>query len=265
MKRKFFIFFIFLINIFNYSNEIGFEHKDFFDSFKSFLSSSKQAITIVSPDFTDKNFLNILKEKNDLNITVILSKSSISKKYSLKDSLSLFVDTLLFADDSLINYSIIFSTSKSFIICNRAIQPQKYSKGLFYINLSDSSMFEYLYNKYLKIRSSSFSIDSFSDTLDFKDIVKNYKKYENGWIIFKAYVEDVYRSKKSDTYFIKLKGDKNFTIVIFENLSKEFFRKNINILYFKNQNILVKGFLKYDKKYGYEIILDKISSIKLLK
>uniref|UniRef100_A0A7C3J6U2 Uncharacterized protein n=1 Tax=candidate division WOR-3 bacterium TaxID=2052148 RepID=A0A7C3J6U2_UNCW3 len=265
MKRKIFLFFIFLFNIFIYSDEIGFEHKDFFDSFINFISSTQKGITIVSPDFTDKNFLDILKEKKDINKTVILSKSSISKKYSLKDSLSLFVDTLLFADDSLINYTIIFSTSKSFIICNKAIQPKKYSKDLFYINSSNSSMFENLYKKYLHIRKYSFSIDSFKDTLDFNQIIKNYKNYENSWIRFKAYVVDVYRSKKSDTYFIKLKGDKNFTIVIFKNLSKEFFKKNLNILYFKNKNIIVEGFLKYDKKYGYEIILDKTNSINILK
>jgi hypothetical protein len=94
---------------------------------------------------------------------------------------------------------------------------------------------------------------------------KNYKKYENQWVKLKAYVEDVYKSKKSDTYFIKLKGDKNFTIVIFKNLSKEFFKKNVNILYFKNKNVYVEGFLKYDTKYGYEIILERFDDIKILQ
>ncbi|MEO0282138.1 MAG: hypothetical protein ABIN05_07325 [candidate division WOR-3 bacterium] len=264
MIRKLF-FFSFLISNFLFSNQIGFDYDDFKDSFQKLVQSSSQNITILSKDFTDKTFLEILKENKKLKKIVILSKSSVTKKYSLKDSLSIFVDTILFVEDSLLDFTIVFNSSKNFIVCNKPIQPKKYSKNLFFINSSDTSMFEKVLKKFITVRKNSFSIDSISDTLNFNMLSKNYKKYENQWIKFKAYVEDVYKSKKSDTYFIKLKGDKNFTIVIFESLSKEFLKKNINILYFKNKNVYVEGFLKYDTKYGYEIILERFENIKILQ
>ncbi|MEO0233971.1 MAG: hypothetical protein ABIN39_06260 [candidate division WOR-3 bacterium] len=264
MIRKLF-FFSFLISNFLFSNQIGFDYDDFKDSFQKLVQSSSQNITILSKDFTDKTFLEILKENKKLKKIVILSKSSVTKKYSLKDSLSIFVDTILFVEDSLLDFTIVFNSSKNFIVCNKPIQPKKYSKNLFFISSSDTSMFEKVLKKFIKVRKNSFSIDSISDTLNFNMLSKNYKKYENQWIKFKAYVEDVYKSKKSDTYFIKLKGDKNFTIVIFESLSKEFLKKNINILYFKNKNVYVEGFLKYDTKYGYEIILERFENIKILQ
>lgn len=259
------LFLSLLISNFLFSTQIGFDYDDFKDSFKKLVQTSSENLTILSKDFSDRSFLEILKGKKEIIKLVILSKSSITKKYSLKDSLALFVDTILFVDDSFLDYTIIFNSSKNFIVCNRPIQPEKYSKNLFFIYSSDSSMFEKVFKNFSTIRKYSFSIDSIPDTLVFSKIAKNYKKYENQWVKIKAYVEDVYKSKKSDTYFIKLKGDKNFTIVIFENLSKEFLKKNVNILYFKNKNIYVEGFLKYDKKYGYEIILEKFESIKILQ
>lgn len=263
-KKLFFIISI-LISNFLFSTQIGFDYDNFKDSFTKLVQSSYQDITIVTKDFTDKTFLEILKENTKIRKLIILSKSSITKKYSLKDHLAIFVDTILFVEDSLLDFTIIFNSSKNFIVCNKPIQPKKYSKNLFFIESFDSLMFKKVFEKFLNIKKYAFQIDSLQDTIDFIELKKNYKKYENLWLKIKASVEDVYKSKKSDTYFLKLKGDKNFTIVIFENLSKQFLKKNINIFYFKNKKIYFEGLLKYDKKYGYEIILDRVENIKILQ
>jgi len=258
-----FIFFLSLSLISDY--RVEFSYESFVEDFKNIVNEKDSKVFIVSKEFTDKDLLKLLNNDNPKNLIILVGKNSLTKKYSLKDTLSKISDTLLFYDDSLFEMTMIFNDSKKIIISNRPLYTKKYLKNLFYIRMDDTLTFQKIKNIYNTIRKNSISIDSINDTLNFELIKKNLNLYENRFVNLMGTVKDVYKSKKSETYFIKLKGYENFSIVAFQKVVKEFKNKNINPLYFKNKKIIVSGFLTRHIKYGYQIILEDTKNIRLVK
>lgn len=258
-----FIFFLSLSLISDY--RVEFSYESFVEDLKNLVNEKDSKVFIISKDLTDKNLLKLLNNDNKKNLIILLGKNSLTKKYSLKDTLAKISDTLLFYDDSMFEMTMIFNDSKKIIISNRPLYTKKYLKNLFYIWMDDTLTFQKIKNIYNTIRKNSIFVDSINDTLDFELIKKDLKLYENRFVNLKGIVKDVYKSNKSETYFIKLKGYENFSIVIFQKVAKEFKNKNINPLYFKNKKIIVSGFLTRHTKYGYQIILDETKYIKPIK
>lgn len=82
----------------------------------------------------------------------------------------------------------------------------------------------------------------------------------------KGKVVDARKSSRSNTYFLDFSDKRNvFTVVIFTTVADQFAKDSVDILSFKDKTVEVTGTIQSPAQYGPEILLDKSSSIKIVK
>ena len=90
------------------------------------------------------------------------------------------------------------------------------------------------------------------------------KEHAGGEVVVRGEVYDVYRSERTDTYFLHFGPERPcFTAVIFRSAAKEFLAEGVNPMDYRGKVVQVTGELVDHPKYGLEIILESPAQIEV--
>jgi len=266
--KKFVLFFIASAFIFSWSSDgIFFSSKEMTSEALDAIKNSKHSIILLTEVASGAKFIDAIAEKlgDGVEAKIVLSSQSLDKNYSLhRTLLDCGADVFSLKTKVRINSTLLITDGNSLIAGSFPVSDEKYFGYDFCIRTADSSLIDSAKRYVEKLIKKSEKYERITDTLAFEDIASKLKDYAGKEIYLTGRVNEVTKSKKSETYFLKLSSGKNsMTIVFFESFVKELKKLNVNPMYFKNRDVLINGTLIDHEKYGFEIIPSDVSRIKI--
>ncbi|MGE3062711.1 MAG: phospholipase D-like domain-containing protein [bacterium] len=267
MNKIYVLLFILAISFAVSADEILFTSKEITARVKEIIENSDESILLLTEVASGKELVSILNEKakSGVRVSVIVSSSSLEKKYSLHKSLfAEGTEVFTLKTKAAINSSLLISDGKVILAGSFPFSDEKYFGYDFCILSEEKTIVDSSISYFTKLKSKSDLFEQVDDTLFFDSIAFELKKYTDKELFIRGFVNDVSKSPKSETYFLKMKSGKVvMTIVFFESFVKQLEKKSVNPMYFKGREILINGILINHEKYGFEILPSDISQIKI--